>query len=169
MKLEKILIATAVSSIFIFIFGMVIYPWMADPVTEIKQGFSQYTLDALKSDYGITIPKNALFIKGLNSNTFRDSSVDILFECPIDDSLNTDDMHAVCDWVYDILELDKNMYIGGLGSDEKISADWYEEMGGELDHCIKTKRDDLTKISYSATEEKIIIRIHGYAPKYSYK
>ncbi len=133
--------------------------------TEIREGFSSSLTNVLSSKYQMIIPNDAIFIKGINSNTIRDPMVIILFECPINENWSKDDngYSLVCQ----TLKLDESRYSFG-GCDEKISARWYDEIGGMLDFKIVDKNDPHTFISYSLGESVLTIRFVGRHPGESF-
>ena len=85
--------------------------WMADSFfnaddQEIKEGFSTELVDGLKSQYGITIPEKANFIKGYTS-IGQDSCVAVLFECPLDHFIIDSELDS---YIINLLKLDKDTY-----------------------------------------------------------
>ena len=122
--------------------------------TEIQEGFSATLLEELQTRYGITIPKDAQFIKGYNLPGWRDSFVAILFECPINNT--SDSLHQ-------LLKLDSNRY-PGVGSDTKqfYGSVWYDELGGVMEYA--TTDNNFTTISYTVHLDRIRIRVIGWRP-----
>lgn len=135
-----------------------------DTPTEICDGFSPALIHTLNTKYQISIPENANFIKGINTNSFRDPMVVILFECAIDDLVP-----AKCDggygysYVFQALNLNESTYEFG-GVDEEVKADWYNDFGGTLDYIIKCKDDPHTFISYSIINDTLTVRFIGRHP-----
>lgn len=127
--------------------------------TEIKEGFSPELLEELQTQYGITIPEEAQFIKGYNLPGWQDSYVAILFEYPLAQSIAGDSTN----FVRQLLKLDSTRY-PGFGSDRKQfhESDWYDELGGTMEFA--TGDGKYTTISYTAQQSKIIIRIIGWRP-----
>ncbi len=136
--------------------------WFFGEPTEICEGFSYELTGSLADRYQITIPQEAIFIKGINTNAFRDPSVVILFECPLNEIPSMDDNLGL-DFVFRALSLDESRYSYG-GRDEKIFADWFDELGGMLDYKIVDKNDHHTFISYSFGENVLRIRFVGRHP-----
>lgn len=137
--------------------------WLiTDTSTKIEDGFTEELLSVLDTKYHITIPEDAVFIKGINSNDMHDPSVVILFELPAEPVLSSD-REGVYNYIFQKLELDESRHHGG-GHSTKIAADWYEEFGGELEYEIKDERQAFTYISYKLQDDKIIIRFVGWRP-----
>ena len=132
-----------------------------DYESEIKQGFSDALLDGLHTQYGIEIPKEAAFIKGINTYTFRDQFAVILFTCSIDENAYMTDPDA---YVCDLLNLERERY-SVAGSDDFKAVDWYEDYGGQLDRQLSAPDDIFTSISYRADNNQLLIRFAGYRPE----
>ena len=132
--------------------------------TEIRGGFSPELIRTLNTRYQRSIPEKANFIKGLNTNSFRDPMVVILFECAIDDLEPwEDDSGFGYSYVFQALNLNKSVY-KFQGYDEEIMADWFDDFGGLLDYCLGREDDLYTKISYSLRGNTLIIRFVGWHP-----
>ena len=137
--------------------------WLSfDERTEICEGFSNELISTLASRYQMTIPQDAVFIKGINTNTIRDPMVVILFECPLNDIQSMDDNNG-CSFVCSTLKLDESRYSFG-GHDEKIPTEWFDEFGGMLDYKIVDNNDPHTFISYSFSGNVLTIRFVGRHP-----
>lgn len=141
--------------------------------TEIQSGFSSELLTVLETQYGVTIPADAQFIKGFNTNAFRDPSVIILFECPLANFKATDDGTAdyraeLADYVCEALALDKTMY-SYAGKDDEHLPDLYQEIGGQMEHTLKYQRDTFTWISYTVEQGKLLLRFTGRHPGATFK
>ena len=133
-----------------------------DERTEICEGFSNELISTLASRYQMTIPQDATFVKGINTNTIRDPMVVILFECPLNENQSMDDSNG-CSYVFRVLKLDESRYSFG-GHDEKIPAEWFDEFGGTLDYKIVDNNDPFTFISYSFSGKVLTIRFVGRHP-----
>lgn len=127
---------------------------------EIINGFSDELSDGLNTQYGIKIPEKAVFIKGLNTNSFRDPCIVILFSCSINESACVADMDT---YVRELLNLDQERY-SMAGSEDIIAADWYEEYGGKFDRMISAPDDVFTCISYKTSGNQLLIRFVGHHP-----
>lgn len=133
--------------------------WMfQDPTTEIKKGFSPELIQELKEHYGITVPANAVFIKGYNTNA-RDPEIIVWFECQIDELPEGEGGDLVCR----LLELEEDSYSSQAWRAEKHSNELYNEMG-EFDYQINYKKKSDTYINYKFDQGKIIIRFVGWKP-----
>lgn len=132
------------------------------PPEEIKAGFSPELLETLQTQYGITIPEQAQFIKGYNLPNWRDSYVAILFAYPTEQPIE-DDIQRISDSVRQLLKLDSTRY-PGFGNDIKAfsGSDWYDELGGVMDHA--TRDNKSTTISCTVQPDKILIRVIGWRP-----
>lgn len=163
---RSILIVTVIISVTLLLSGLVVATqsgwFFYDTYTEIENGFSAGLLSVLDAQYQITIPDDAIFVKGINTNAIRDPSVVILFELPIEVHIASE-IDSLNNYIFQKMNLDKSRYTFG-GFDEEISADWYEEMGGKLDYIIKDKHDAHTFLSYTLHEGKIIVRFVGRHP-----
>jgi len=133
-----------------------------DTPTEIQNGFRSELLSTLSEQYQISIPDDAKFIKGLNTNSFRDPSVVVLFECPVETDAQSSKDNG-CSYVFRLLKLNDFIYTFG-GVDEEIAADFYDDMGGKMDHKIDRKGEPFTFISYSFEDERVLIRFVGRHP-----
>ncbi len=132
-----------------------------DYESEIQHGFSDALLEGLHMQYGVEIPEEAVFKKGINTYTFRDQFVVILFTCDIDENAYMTDSDA---YVCDLLNLDRERY-SMAGSDDFIATDWYEDYGGQLDRQLSAPDDIFTSISYRADNKQLLIRFVGYRPQ----
>lgn len=130
-----------------------------DTPTEIRGGFSTELICFLNTKYQISIPEKATFIKGINTNTIRDPMVVIMFECAIDDMVPSEyDSGYGYSYVFQALNLNESLYTFG-GVDEEVNTDWYDDFGGTLDYRIVYKGDPHTFISYSLSNNSLIIRL----------
>jgi len=134
--------------------------------TEIKEGFSPKLISNLKDRYGITIPKEASFIKGYNDNDFREGSCCILFECPADGSVGEEEETA--ESVIRLLGLNNMRYSYSRDDIVLHTKPWFEEADGQLDHMLIYKDRPFTYISYSFKKDKVLIRFKGWRPGYSF-
>ncbi len=135
-----------------------------DTPTEIRGGFSPELIRFLNTKYHISIPEKANFIKGVNTNSFRDPMVVIMFECAIDDLVPAEyDSGYGYSYVFQALNLNESTYTFG-GVDEEVKADWYDDFGGTLDYRIVCKDDPHTFISYSLSNDTLIVRFIGRHP-----
>lgn len=163
---RSILIVTVIISVALLLSSFVMAAqsgwFFYDTYIEIENGFSAELLSILVARYQISIPDNAIFVKGINTNAIRDPSVVILFELPTEIHIASE-MDSLNNYIFEKLNLDKSRYTFG-GFDEEIYADWYEEMGGKLDYLIKDKHDSHTFLSYTLHKDKIIVRFVGRHP-----
>ena len=137
--------------------------WLiTDPSTKIEDGFTEELLSVLDTQYHITIPEDAVFIKGINTNAMRDPCVVILFEIPAEPGLSSE-IESVYNYISQKLKLDESRHHFG-GRDMEIAADWYEELGGKFEYQITDARDAHTFLSYKLQNNKIIIRFVGRHP-----
>ncbi len=167
--IKVIAIMCIVTILFLSVFAVAVhFGWpFFDTPTEIKKGFSQELLDTLSDQYQISIPEDAVFLKGINTNAFRDPSVVVLFELPVD----TNQIHTaddIEDYIFQKLKLDPDQY-DFFYYDEMILADWYEEMGGELDYHLKYKAAPFTYLSCALRNNCILIRFNGWHPHNRFK
>ena len=131
--------------------------------TEIKKGFSTKLLEQLESHYQISVPDNAVFIKGFNTNAFRDPSVLILFECPITEEVPlTDEAKHAC--VFRTLGLDEAYWSLSRNSDEVSPGEWVDAMGGLLEKQTEHKKEPYTYISYSISADTLTVLFDGHHP-----
>ncbi len=126
----------------------------------VIDGFSDALTDGLYEQYGITVPEDAKFIKGLYSRVMNESRVVVLFECPLNDA--DEDLSK---YVYEIMKLDKKGYISASREYAEIAADWFEEMGGHLEYGFNSK---FSYISFARKDDAIIVRFVGYRPEFSF-
>ena len=124
----------------------------------VIDGFSDALTDGLYEQYGITIPEDAKFIKGLYSRVMNDSAVVVLFECPLNDA--DEDLSK---YVYEIMKLDKKGYRSASREYAEIAADWFEEMGGHLEYGFNS---EFSYISFSVKDDKLLIRFIGTRPDF---
>ncbi len=125
----------------------------------VIDGFSDALTDGLYEQYGITIPEDAKFIKGLYSRVMNESRVVVLFECPLNDA--GEDLSK---YVYGILKLDKKGYRSVSRHYAEIKADWFEDMGGHFEYGFD--HDLFDHISFSVKDDKLLIRFIGYRPRF---
>lgn len=128
--------------------------------TEIKKGFSPELLEALQTQYGITIPEEAKFIKGYNTGG-QDNSVLIYFECSVTDNSAAED-HSK--YIKQLLKLDAARYQGSV-LNQSDDTDLVAELGDEMDYEITDNSISYTSIKYKIEGDKLLIRFHGWRPK----
>lgn len=162
-----LLVAAAVILVPLLMWGIiatVFGGWLfGDTCTEIKKGFSDELLSVLDTQYQITIPDDAVFIKGINTNAFRDPMVVVLFEIPVEPYKKLSDPDRLCNYVIQKLHLDQELYTSG-GADHEIKADWYEEMGGLFDYSITNRHNSFTFLSFELHDDRVLIRFVGHHP-----
>ncbi len=146
------------------LFSHLMFDNTASP-TEIKKGFSPKLLSDLKDRYGITIPKEASFIKGYNDNDFREGNCYILFECPADESVRDEETAA---YIIRLLGLDSTRYSYSHNDIDLHTKPWFDEADGQLDHMLIYNDRPFTYISYSFKKDKVLIRFKGWRPRYSF-
>ena len=138
--------------------------WFFGTPTEIKSGFSPELLNAMKERYQITIPDDAVFIKGIVTDGFREGFVVFLFELPMETELSPDDCCGVSDYVSQKLNLDESQYGRGYDDGEELWwADWDEDFVCKYDYSIES-HIDFTSLSFSVQEDRIIFRFVGWRP-----
>lgn len=108
------------------------WPFIENP-TEIKSGLTPELVAYLKSRYQISIPENAVFIKGINTNSFRDPCIVIEFECPVDEIVPADDDGSSV--VFQALDLDESLY-RAHGHEDQGTVYWLDDFGDPLDWTI---------------------------------
>lgn len=128
--------------------------------TEIKKGFSAELLKELQTQYGITIPEEAKFIKGYNTGG-TDNFVLICFECPITDNYALENHN---EYIRQLLKLDAARYQGS-GLNQSDGTDLAAELGGKMDYEITDSNTSYTSIKYKIEGGKMLIRFHGWRPK----
>ena len=128
--------------------------------TEIKKGFSPKLLEQLETHYQISIPDNAVFIKGFNTNAFRDPSVLILFECPITEELR----QAKDDCIFAALGLDEAYWSLPGRADDMSPGEWADAMGGPWERQVEHKTEPYTYIRYSDSGDTLTVFFDGHHP-----
>lgn len=136
--------------------------WLFGSPTEIKKGFSSELLEGLRSRYHLSIPDNAVFIKGFNTNS-RDPSVVVLFECPMTEE-NPSDLH---EYVFRALELDEEIW-KPFGRNYSETEEWFEVVGGSLEWEIAHQTEVFTHIQFSVCEDVLTVRLVGWRPGAQY-
>ena len=135
-----------------------------DAPIEIKNGFSPELLNAMKERYQITIPDDAVFIRGFNTNSFRDPCVVFLFELPMETELSPDDCDGVSDYVFQRLNIDESHYdSAGRGKQHYLNNE-NEDLTRIYDYDIKRKHEGFTFLSFSVETDRIIFRFVGWHP-----
>lgn len=143
--------------------------------TEIKEGFSPKLLDALKDEYGITIPADAVFVEGHNPKLTRDPVICISFECPLNnfdkDSFDKTESYSykeeyLAEYVRKVLSLDENRFDYGR-FDDQIYGGWDDGWGNRLDYSL-VDRSLNTCISFSVIDDKLVIRFVGQPFGYTF-
>ena len=127
----------------------------------VIDGFSDALTDGLYEQYGITVPEDAKFIKGLYSRVMNESRVVVLFECPLNDA--GEDLSK---YVYGIMKLDKKGYRSASREYAEIAADWFEDMGGHFEYGFD--HDLFDHISFSVKDDKLLIRFIGSRPDFPF-
>lgn len=163
---DGIILAIAIIGMILLLSGLFLYTqrgwFISDSRTEITTGFSPELLNVLDSRYQITIPEDAVFCKGINTNSFRDPRVVILFELPVETDLAAD-MPDPTDYVFQRLKLDKSRY-RFAGHDDETIAQLYKDLGGKLEYMLKDQHESFTCLSYALHEDKLVIRFVGWHP-----
>jgi len=129
--------------------------------TEIKKGFSPQLLDCLQTQYGITIPEEAEFLKGYNLPGFQDPFVAILFECPIKENAESD--YAMSQYLKQLLKLDDRYSFAGADIEQFFGSEWYAELCGKMQWMLQGY--GYTYISYNIEPDKLVIRFTGWRPR----
>lgn len=132
--------------------------------TEIKKGFSPKLLEQLESHYQIYIPNDAVFIKGYNTNAFRDPSVLILFECPITEEMR----QSQEDYLFGALGLDEAHWTLPRRADEVSPGEWADAMGGPWERQVEHKTEPYTYIRYSVSGDTLTVFFDGHHPHMSF-
>ena len=102
-------------------------------------GFSDTLIDGLYEQYGITVPEDAKFIKGLYSRTMNESYLAVLFECPLNDA--GEDLSK---YVYGLLKLDKKGY--------RSASREYAEIDELLERSKERSKEDLEELTYQINQ-----------------
>ena len=174
MKRKRIVISIACVAALLFL-GILkvsaprIEAWLfGDAPTEIEGGFSDELLLCLKEQYGIAIPEDAVFVKGYNTNAFRDPSLIVLFRFSLETVIKDD--FQLAQYVHNLLSLAEETYSSSSASDYEFLTEekWYEECGGEMQHGFINKEMPFTWISYEVIEDEVYIRIIGHHPRGSF-
>lgn len=143
--------------------------------TEIKEGFSPKLLDALKDEYGITIPADAVFVKGNNLILARDPAIFISFECPLNnfdkDSFGKTESISygedLAEFVCQVLSLDENRFDYD-GRDVHFLGDWDDGWGKHLDYSLIDRDLESTYIMFSVVDDTLLIRFVGQSLGYTF-
>lgn len=141
----------------------VLCDWLFGSPTEIKKGFSSEMLTGLRSRYDLSVPDNAVFIKGFNTNSFQDPSVVILFTCPMMEE-NPSDLY---DYVFRALKLDEESW-KPFGRNNSETEEWFEAVGGRLEWEIAHQTERFTHIQFSVCEDALTVRLVGWRPGAQY-
>ena len=158
-----ILLGVLLVSVFCMVDREKVGEWFFGTPTEIKSGFSPELLNAMKERYQITIPDDAVFIKGIVTDGFREGFVVFLFELPMETKLDLGDDRGASDYVFQRLNLDESQYeLCGRG--RNFTDDWDEDFVRKYDHEISAKHDVYTFLSFSVQEDRIIFRFVGWRP-----
>ncbi len=168
MKSKKIMIGIAIALLIITVFFVLVYVGLywafnSDPSTKIKEGFSDELLYSLKAEYGVTIPEDAVFIEGVNTNGWQDPYVIVLFELPYAENAALGDHDA---FIHSALSLNREQY--GNSAVYSIVSEGFEDLGGKMQYEIDFTGKSFTSISYKIEENKIIVRFLGWRPGHNY-
>ena len=159
-----ILLGVLLVSVFCMVDREKVGEWFFGTPTEIKSGFSPELLNAMKERYQITIPDDAVFIRGFNTNSFRDPCVVFLFELPMETELSPDDCDGVSDYVFQRLNIDESHYdSAGRGKQHYLNNE-NEDLTRIYDYDIKRKHEGFTFLSFSVETDRIIFRFVGWHP-----
>ena len=163
MKRKAIIIILAVVAAMAVLFALFMlymrFVWMGDHSKEIKKGFSAELMEHLQSDHRISVPDNAVFVKGLNAGGLREHKLILLFELP----LEGENLSEETDWdayVFRALGLDDEQWRPAAKT--SIAWDRLEEFGGELDEQIE--KDFYTHLQYSVRDDAVMIRLWDGRP-----
>ena len=135
------------------------FVWLGDHSTEIQEGFSVELIEHLQSKHQLSVPDNAVFVKGINTGGLREHTLILVFELP----LAGENLSEETDWdayVFRALELDDEQWRSAAKS--SIAWDRLEEFGGELDRQID--KDFYTFIQYSVRDDAVFLRLWDGRP-----
>lgn len=132
--------------------------------TEIKKGFSDELREELESHYHIRVPDDAVFIKGYNTNAFRDPSVFVVFTCSV-----TREMRQSRDpYIFAALGLEDTNWTRP-GDAEPFSDEWMNAMGGPWEKKIEHKTVAYTYVYYSLCGDTLTVFVNGHHPRTHFK
>lgn len=142
------------------------FVWLGDHSTEIQEGFSQELVEDLYAKYQISIPENAVFVKGIHTNALREPKTFILFKCPIagEDLTTRENVNA---YIFRTLGLDDDHWTQ-VGVAETIVMDHLEEMGGPLDWQIDYHDGYSAFIQFSVRDSEVVMRFWDNRPGNGY-
>ncbi len=166
MSLKKIALiisaSVAVLLIVAFIFWAMFGFWLYDPSGEIEKGFSPELIEEMENRYGISVPKNAVFLDGYNLYHPQDSFVVVYFEVPSEDFKNKDKLSENI-YIRNLLSLDYNWSFDGAAG--MVSHyEWFEKMGGEMENSLTKKDTSYTSLEYSFENDMLVLRFMGWRP-----
>lgn len=164
MKTKKlILIAVAAVAVVGVLFACFVlymrFVWLGDHSTEIKKGFSVELIEHLQSNHQLSVPDNAVFVKGINTGGLREHTLILVFELP----LAGENLSEETDWdayVFRALGLEDEQWRPAAKT--PIAWDRLEEFGGELDQQIE--KDFYTFLQYSVRDDAVILRLWDGRP-----
>lgn len=163
-KSSVIAISVVVVAIITFVLplALAMYGWISGNCfgigdkTEIKDGFSDSLVSKLNSQYGITIPENADFIKGMRTTpSFQDTYLVLLFSIPINSQ--SDSINHVSN-LKSILKMDS--WNGG-SCDE---LDTFPDYGGNMPYEFTRSNDPFSYLRFRIEGDRYVVRFVGYHP-----
>lgn len=138
-----------------------------DTPTEIQNDFYMELHDDLKTQYGITVPEKAILIKGINTHSFRDPALVLLYEFPYENNnIKQTDADSIIDFIVyicNLLKIERTEY-SFIYEDTCKLCDWNNDMGGVMDASMEKKGNSTSIISWSIKDKNILIRIVIWHP-----
>ena len=139
--------------------------WVFGDSFPIRDGFSDDLREVLQTKYGVTIPDDAVFVKGLNTNAWLDPGVVVLFTCPM--PAGGEGELAAFPYLERHLGL-TDAWSESARTDGAFSNEgWLEGMGGRMPNRIDYQ-DGFSHIAWKAEGETILIRFFGFRPGRSF-
>ena|GEM_PF-4086972 len=157
--LVSVTIVLIIAFLFYAVFG---FFWLYDPSGEIERDFSPELIREMENRYGITVPKNSVFLNGYNLYHPQDSYVIVFFEVPLENFKNKDNLSESI-YIRNLLSLDETWSFEGTNS-MVFHDDWFGKMGGEMQNSLTKKDTSYTSLEYSFENDKVLLRLIGWRP-----
>ena len=129
--------------------------------TEIRGGFSDELREVMETKYGVTIPDDAVFVKGLNTNAWQDPGVVVLFTCPM--PAGGEGELAAFPYIERHLKLTAGWSESARTDGAFSVEDWIEETGGQMPNRIDCS-DGFSHIAWRAEGNVLTLRFFGFRP-----
>lgn len=127
------------------------------PAKELKDGFSPELKAAMRECYQLTIPDDAVLIKGEVTNHPQDAYVMLYFECPNDGASDT------MSYLHAKLGLDESTY-GPIVKGDELQTDRLSEFGGRMTYTVNYLDKPFTTLSFSIRGNTVRFRFCGWRP-----